>query len=194
MAMMVTAHRQEKSTRRTTTAAYRRPTKSVERALQRAQQHAVRQGRGLAGPHDLLAALIDDPQGLPMTLIGHMGISPQIVSAAVAEGCPADDAEVRSGPPTEEEWAASRALMLEEARFEAEDLGSNHLGTEHLLLGLLRQSGPEAGLLKGLGLTRERIVSTLEERAQSLAPPSAEPASPMPALTAVELGQSAQAV
>lgn len=192
MAMMVTAHRQEKSTRRTVTAAYRRPTKSVERALQRAQQHAVRQGRGLAEPRDLLAALTDDPQGLPMTLIGQMGISPQIVAAAIAEGCPESDADTRTGPPTEEEWAASRALLLEEARFEAEDLGSNHLGTEHLLLGLLRQSGPEAGVLEGLGLTRERIVSTLEERAQSLAP--AAPESPvLLAPASHSLDQSAQA-
>ena len=51
---------------------------------------------------------------------------------------------------------------------EAERFHSDHVGVEHLLLGLLRHSSPElAGLLQGAGMTMELLERRLEEKSEA---------------------------
>jgi ATP-dependent Clp protease ATP-binding subunit ClpA len=50
-----------------------------------------------------------------------------------------------------------------QAQQEARELGHGHIGTEHLLLGLLAQGGSATGrVLTGHGLTRQSVVEALE--------------------------------
>src|ERR1043166_6327265 len=49
---------------------------------------------------------------------------------------------------------------------EARRLGTNLVGTEHLLLGLLTLGdGPAADILQHLGISRERLIRGVEEQA-----------------------------
>jgi ATP-dependent Clp protease ATP-binding subunit ClpC len=58
--------------------------------------------------------------------------------------------------------------VLEHSLREALDLQHNHIGTEHILLGLVRErSGLAARLLRDLGADAERVR---EETKQALAP------------------------
>ena len=56
---------------------------------------------------------------------------------------------------------ARKVLSL--AKEEAERLKHNHIGTEHLLLGLLREDGGVAGrVLRELGLEQRRVQEMIE--------------------------------
>ena len=58
---------------------------------------------------------------------------------------------------------ARRVLSL--AHQEAERMRHNYIGTEHLLLGLIREEGGVAGrVLRELGLEAERVVMRLIRR------------------------------
>jgi ATP-dependent Clp protease ATP-binding subunit ClpA len=58
---------------------------------------------------------------------------------------------------------ARRVVVLAET--EAKRLGHRHLGTEHLLLGILDQgTGPAARALTGLGVTAERVEREVVSR------------------------------
>lgn len=58
---------------------------------------------------------------------------------------------------------AMRALELADAT--AAQLGTEYVGTEHLLIGLLEEkSGPAAQLLSHLGVTTERVKTAWHEQ------------------------------
>ena len=58
--------------------------------------------------------------------------------------------------------AARQAVIL--SQDEARELGHGHIGTEHLLLGLLRVGrGPAGSVLAGLGLSLERVRSRVAQ-------------------------------
>jgi RNA polymerase sigma factor (sigma-70 family) len=70
--------------------------------------------------------------------------------------------------PTASTWRpfterARRAVVF--AKEEARRLGESYVGTEHLLLGMLREDNLGAGVLARLGVSGERIRSEIEEKA-----------------------------
>ncbi|HJS46434.1 MAG TPA: Clp protease N-terminal domain-containing protein, partial [Gemmatimonadales bacterium] len=65
---------------------------------------------------------------------------------------------------TEPVYSAAGREALEAARAEAARLGHDRLGTEHLLLGLLRQADPRVlAALAERGQTPEVVRARLEE-------------------------------
>src|SRR5207237_5566016 len=68
--------------------------------------------------------------------------------------------------------------VLELAEEEARVGDSNHLGTEHIVLGIFRhESGPASALLRSLGITREVFVAQLYEE-EGQVPEGAIPLTP----------------
>jgi len=53
--------------------------------------------------------------------------------------------------------------VLTYAAEESEGMGHRHIGPEHLLLGVLRQNGPEARALAGLGIGLEGVRKAFRE-------------------------------
>ena len=51
--------------------------------------------------------------------------------------------------------SARQTIVL--AQEEARKLRHDHIGTEHILLGLLRRNGASARLLEGFGVTLEKV-------------------------------------
>lgn len=58
---------------------------------------------------------------------------------------------------TERTYTDRAALALERAIEEADGLGHKYIGTEHLLLGLLRVDGIATGVLEHLGVDLEKV-------------------------------------
>ncbi|MEL6268798.1 MAG: Clp protease N-terminal domain-containing protein, partial [Chloroflexota bacterium] len=66
---------------------------------------------------------------------------------------------------------ARRVLSL--AQEEAERLQHNHIGTEHLLLGLMREDGGVAGrVLRELGLDQRRVEELVERMTRATTRPA----------------------
>jgi ATP-dependent Clp protease ATP-binding subunit ClpC len=128
-------------------------TEQTKRVLLRSQQAAQRLHHTHIGTEHLLLGLIGEEAGGAAQVLAHLGVAPPRVRSAVEGGLERGEqpvgGDVRLTP------GARRAIELtvEEAR----RLGHDHIGTEHLLLGLVREEqGRAAGVLAGLGVEVER--------------------------------------
>jgi len=129
-------------------------TEQAKRVLIRSQQEAKRLHHTHIGTEHLLLGLVGEEAGGAAKVLAHLGVAPPRVRRAVERGLERGarpvGGDVRLTP------GAKRVIELtvEEAR----RLGHAHIGTEHLLLGLVReQKGRAAGALAGLGVEVERV-------------------------------------
>jgi ATP-dependent Clp protease ATP-binding subunit ClpA len=119
------------------------------------------------GAEDLLLGLFAEPEGVAAKVLTAMNVTQGSVeairpgSAAAGGSQPAEPERPR--PPYSPEAVAT----LRDALVEALELGHNYIGTEHILLGLLRDSdAPAARILNQLGVspaeTKVRIGELLK--------------------------------
>ncbi len=112
--------------------------KSIE-AVQAAQQRASERGNtGVTQTH-LLAALLEQPDGLIGSLLSGMGVN--VGSLAADVGRAMESLPTYSGGPAPEQIYAAPGLnnALNEAEKRAKDMGDQYVSVEHLFLGLLKR-------------------------------------------------------
>lgn len=105
------------------------------RALALAQEEARRLSHDHAGTEHLLLGLIHDRGGLAAETLSSLGIN----LGAVREQVEDILGRGRSEPPEHIPYTPRARRVLELAQREAFQLGHGRVGTEHLLLGLLRE-------------------------------------------------------
>src|SRR5918911_5279973 len=108
----------------------------------------------------LLAALLDQPEGVIYPLLQKLGTSPRSLRVSldtILDRLPKVYGQV--------ETYLSPALRstLEGAFSEAESLGDAYVSTEHLLLALIEQGDDIAGILAGAGIDRPRVLDALKD-------------------------------
>ncbi len=140
-----------------------RATSRAEKAIQAAYVLASREGVSLAQSQHLLLALVQEPGSFSTRLLGELGVSPQdlVVGLARVEHERGDLHAAAAADPSEQAWAHNRAALLDPARDAAQRLGDTQVGTEHLLLGLLREEEAAGQALRHLGVTWERAQAAL---------------------------------
>jgi len=142
---------------------FERYTDRARRAVTLAQDEARGLGHNYLGTEHLLLGLLAEGQGIAWRVLDHLD-----VSAAAARG--QVEAIIGRGHGTTTgpiPFTPRGKKVLELARKEAKRLCHNYIGTEHLLLGLVREGeGVAAQVLAGLGADRARVV---EEVTQVLA-------------------------
>jgi len=111
----------------------------------------------------LAAALPTEPEGLAAKALTVAGVTEERLCAALGTGPgqPAENAgaaELMDLSLDESAKAALKATVRAALR-----LGHNYIGTEHMLLGLLAESGPATDALTGLGLSRERVEQVITD-------------------------------
>ena len=125
----------------------------ARRVLTIAQEEARQLNHSYIGTEHILLGLVREEEGVAAKVLTNLGVGLNKVRSAV---------EFISGrsekPSTGETGLTSRAKrVIELAIDEARNLGHSYIGTEHLLLGLLREGeGVAAGVLDSLGVTLER--------------------------------------
>jgi hypothetical protein len=123
-------------------------TERAQRAVYLAQEEAVRLGEYRIGTEHLLLGLIRESDCLAALVLGRLGVPLDGLRAEV--GKHRTQASGKAGQETRFRWASRRAIEL--AHDEALALGDRHVGTEHLLIGLMReQEGLAARVLVSLG-------------------------------------------
>ena len=142
----------------------------AKRVLALAQDEAVRFNHTYIGAEHLLLGLVREGDGAAARALDALGVDLQQVRAAV-------ESKVGRGPhraaPSEITLAPVVKKIIELAIKEARALGHTHVGTEHLLMGLVREGESAATkVLDSLGVTSERL------RAQLIATMGANPAPP----------------
>ncbi|MBE9482293.1 MAG: ATP-dependent Clp protease ATP-binding subunit [Chloroflexi bacterium] len=138
----------------------------ARRVLTLAQEEAQHFNHSYIGTEHILLGLVREEEGMAAKVLNNLGVSLSKVRSAV------EFIIGRSEKPNISEIGLTpRAKrVIELAIDEARHLGHNYIGTEHLLLGLLREGeGVAAGVLDSLGITIERvraeIVHTLSQGA-----------------------------
>jgi len=123
----------------------------------------------------LLLGLIREPKGVTSRLLADAGIALDDIRDEVLRRVPARSRTSTSADIT---FSAAATRVLQQAAEEADRLLHDHVGTEHVLLGLLREHGSVAAdVLTSRGLrldwVRERIVEILSagERPERPGPP-----------------------
>jgi hypothetical protein len=152
--------------------------------MEHARQEAEMRQQAEACATHLLLGMLKEGGGLACSILRVAQIDLDTLRDELALSLP--DPQEANGPA---EVSAELKAVLELAHEEATLMGQSYVGTEHLLLGLLRNSGfPPAAMLNELGLNieiaRESILALhedggLETSATSVVPPSND-AAPSP--------------
>ena len=113
-----------------------------QEAMQGAAGHAAENGNPEVLPLHLLAALLEDKEGVIIPVLEKVGVRVQqllaTVNAAIAK-LPKVQGASRSPA-----WAPRCTKVLDQAFKEAENFKDEYVSTEHLLLALAKQKGDPA--------------------------------------------------
>lgn len=143
---------------------FQRFTERAQRALVFAQEEAKSLGHNYVGTEHLLLGLLREDEGVAARVLKDMGVDTAIVKnqieTLIGKGDFAFDGGFGYTPRTKR--------ILEMSFYEARNLGHNYVGTEHLLLALIREGeGVGSRILKDAGVDlqalREQIVNILKE-------------------------------
>lgn len=134
---------------------YERFTDRSRKCIQLANQEALRFNHEYVGTEHLLLGLIKEGSGVAANVLKNLDIDLRKVRLEVEKlvQCGPDSVIMGKLPQTPR---AKRVIeySIEESRL----LNHNYVGTEHLLLGLLRENeGVAANVLKNLGLKMEDV-------------------------------------
>jgi ATP-dependent Clp protease ATP-binding subunit ClpA len=140
-------------------AEFSRFTQRTRNVLAAADRIAKAAGADVIGADHLAAGLLSEPDALAARVMHAAGLTDEQVlgafgldaAAPAGAGAGADAAALRELRFSEAGRAALRGAL-----HAALSLGHNYIGTEHLLLGILRADGDAGQRLTGLGLTAQR--------------------------------------
>jgi ATP-dependent Clp protease ATP-binding subunit ClpB len=132
-------------------------TRSQE-AIAAAQRLAVDRGQAALEPLHLLAALLEQTDGIAGPLLKAVGADPADVRAkaeAALHRMPSVSGATVSAP------SPSRELLrvINAAGEQASALGDEYVSTEHLLVGLAGSEGEAGNVLVGVGATRDTLLA-----------------------------------
>jgi ATP-dependent Clp protease ATP-binding subunit ClpA len=152
-------------------AEFSRFTQRTRNVLAAADRIAKAAGADVIGADHLAAGLLSEPDALAARVMHAAGLTDEQVLGAfgLEAAAPASSAAAPAAAAPAAAASAADAAALRELRFSeagraalrgalhaALSLGHNYIGTEHLLLGILRADGDAGQRLTGLGLTAQR--------------------------------------
>ncbi|MBI2428484.1 MAG: type VI secretion system ATPase TssH, partial [Ignavibacteriales bacterium] len=131
-----------------------------QEAVQNAQEIASSYGNQSIEPEHLLAALVQDGQGIVTPILQKLGANVNYIKIKI------NDVVEKIPKVSGSQQYASPVLqkVFEQAQKEAENLKDEYISTEHLLLGLLDQkSNAGVKLLLDQGVTKEGVLKALKD-------------------------------
>ena len=133
---------------------FERFTSPARRVLVLAQEEARLLNHSFIGTEHILLGLIGEGEGMAAKVLESLGISPGPVRQKIEETIGMSGTLPSGSPP----FTPRAKKVLELALREALQLGHSYIGTEHLLLGLVREGeGVGATILVGLGADLGRV-------------------------------------
>ncbi|KAF5793040.1 putative Clp domain superfamily protein [Helianthus annuus] len=151
---LATSFKSKRATRIVPKAMFERFTEKAIKVIMLAQEEARRLGHNFVGTEQILLGLIGEGTGIAAKVLKSMGISLKDARVEVEKIIGRGSGFVAVEIPFTPRAKRVLELSLEEAR----QLGHNYIGSEHLLLGLLREGeGVAARVLENLGADTSNI-------------------------------------
>ena len=162
-------------------------TDHVRRVLQLAREEAARLHNEHVGTEHILLGLIREGEGVGAAVLINLNVDLEEISRRIEETVKPGKAGAAAGPDLP--YTSRAKKVLEFAMSEARELNDKYVGTEHLLLGVLREEkGIGAQVLREAGVTVEaarsevlRALGTQRSEASSATPPATPPVPYTPA-------------
>jgi ATP-dependent Clp protease ATP-binding subunit ClpC len=142
----------------------KRFTERARLVVVQAQQEARRLDHDYVGTEHLLLGLTDVGEGLAVKVLESLEISPAAIRQRVEESV----ARGEQAPSGHIQFTAGAKTVLELSLLESRGFRDSYIGTEHILLGLIREGdGVAAHVLLELGAdlarTRVQVLRLLED-------------------------------
>jgi ATP-dependent Clp protease ATP-binding subunit ClpC len=162
---------------------FERFTEKAIKVIMLAQEEARRLGHNFVGTEQILLGLIGEGTGVAAKVLKSMGVNLKDARIEVEKIIGRGSGFVAVEIPFTPRAKRVLELSLEEAR----QLGHNYIGTEHLLLGLIREGeGVAARVLENLGVdlskVRTQVIRMLGETAEVTAGSSSQGRNKTPTL------------
>jgi len=162
---------------------FERFTEKAIKVIMLAQEEARRLGHNFVGTEQILLGLIGEGTGVAAKVLKSMGVNLKDARVEVEKIIGRGSGFVAVEIPFTPRAKRVLELSLEEAR----QLGHNYIGTEHLLLGLIREGeGVAARVLENLGVdlakVRTQVIRMLGETAEVAAGGSGKGSTKTPTL------------
>ena len=143
---------------------FNRFTEKAQEALSAAQSKAIRSSHQQVDVEHLLAALLEQEQGLAASILTRASVALEALKRRVDQEL--DRLPKVSGPsgaPDQVYITGRLNRLLTQAEDEAKRLKDQFISVEHLLLAMTEDGGGTGRLFKELGITRERLMQALQE-------------------------------
>jgi len=141
---------------------FERFTERARKVIILAREEAIRLGHNFVGTEHLLLGLVREGDGLAVAILKKLSVNLSTLKGEVEKVV---SVGTQVSPAGEVPFTPQAKKVLEYAISEARSMGHNYIGTEHLLLGLVREGEGIASLvLRDVGVT----VAAAKAQAQEL--------------------------
>jgi ATP-dependent Clp protease ATP-binding subunit ClpC len=132
-------------------------TNRVRGALIKAREDAQRRNHEYVGTEHLLLGLLAEEDAMVMDVLENLAANPMALQQTVEQRL-TDGQPGRVKSSTDLPYTARARVVLDQAIATAHEFGDGYVGTQHLLLGLIREThGIAAQSLTAAGLTEPRL-------------------------------------
>ena len=140
-------------------------TEKMQEALRAAQSLAIRRSHQQVDVEHLLAALLEQENGLAGPILTKAGVSAELLAQRLAQELEKmPKVTGPTGAPPDQIYVSGRLNhVLAEAEDEAKKLKDEYVSVEHVLLAMIDDKGATGRLLKQLGATRDGLLKALRE-------------------------------
>ncbi|GFP34934.1 ATP-dependent Clp protease ATP-binding subunit ClpC [Candidatus Hakubella thermalkaliphila] len=139
---------------------FERFTERARKVVVQAQEEARKLNQNYIGTEHLLLGLIHERDGVASKALTNLGIRPEDTRRGVIDIVGIGETEPVGHIP----FTPRAKKVLELSLREALQMGHNYIGTEHILLGLIREGeGVAARVLQNLGADAERVRAQIME-------------------------------
>ncbi len=136
-------------------------TPRAEEALRLAQEAAEEMGHGYVGTEHLLLGLIREEEGIAHRVMCEYGLTDEMICTVLERSM----GRGMSGAAPTQGLTPRAKSAVELAVSEAMRLGAGYIGTEHLLMGLLREGGNMAlRILETVGIDPKKLYSSVVQK------------------------------
>src|SRR6266487_3669400 len=132
----------------------------AQEAVQTAIEQAERNQNQQVEPEHLLAAMLEQPEGIVRPILGKLSVNVAVVSNDI-QAAIARFPRVQGG---QQYFSPRLSQVFTAAQKQAESMQDEFISTEHLLIAIVEEKDGEAGkILRQHGLKREDLIKVIEQ-------------------------------
>ena len=133
-------------------------TTRVRGSLIKAREDALRRNHDYVGTEHLLLGLLAEEDALVMDVLDNLAANPMVLQRSVEQRLTDGQPGRRVRMTTDLPYTSRARVVLDQAIATAHEFGDGYVGTQHLLLGLIREThGIAAQSLVAAGLTEPKL-------------------------------------